>query len=57
MILVIAVALSLNISDMVPPEHATALCGDGSWSYSLTQRGTCARQLGIVRWINYPDIP
>lgn len=30
---------------------ATAICGDGSYSYSQSRRGTCSHHGGVVRWL------
>ena len=31
------------------PAGATALCRDGTWSFSHTHRGTCSRHGGVAR--------
>lgn len=33
------------------PEGATALCGDGTYSYSRSRRGTCSHHGGVARWL------
>lgn len=30
---------------------ATAICGDGSYSYSQSRRGTCSHHGGVARWL------
>jgi serine/threonine-protein kinase len=36
------------------PAGATALCKDGSYSFSKTASGTCSNHGGVGRWINRP---
>lgn len=36
------------------PAGATALCRDGSYSYSKHRSGTCSHHGGVARWINPP---
>lgn len=33
------------------PEDATAICRDGTYSFSLNTRGTCSRHGGVERWL------
>lgn len=33
------------------PAGATALCRDGTYSFSLNRRGTCSRHGGVARWL------
>ncbi|MFI5957439.1 DUF3761 domain-containing protein [Cryptosporangium sp. NPDC051539] len=33
------------------PAGATALCEDGSWSYSRHRQGTCSHHGGVERWL------
>ena len=33
------------------PEGATARCGDGSYSFSQSHRGTCSRHGGVSQWL------
>jgi len=33
------------------PAGATALCNDGTYSYSKTHQGTCSRHGGVARWL------
>jgi hypothetical protein len=36
------------------PTGATALCNDGTYSYSEHASGTCSHHGGVARWINHP---
>ena len=52
------------ISDVIPlpditldvqhPPGATALCNDGTYSYSQHRSGTCSHHGGVKQWINRP---
>ncbi|HYG80046.1 MAG TPA: DUF3761 domain-containing protein [Pyrinomonadaceae bacterium] len=33
------------------PDGATALCRDGTYSFSQSRRGTCSRHGGVARWL------
>lgn len=33
------------------PEGATARCGDGSYSFSQSHRGTCSHHGGVSQWM------
>lgn len=33
------------------PAGATALCRDGTYSFSMNRRGTCSRHGGVARWL------
>lgn len=33
------------------PEGATALCRDGTYSFSRNRRGTCSRHGGVKKWL------
>ena len=33
------------------PSGATALCRDGTYSFSRTRRGTCSHHGGVARWL------
>ena len=37
-----------------PHANATALCNDGTYSYSKHRQGTCSHHGGVKRWINRP---
>lgn len=34
------------------PDGATARCGDGSYSFSQSRRGTCSHHGGVASWLN-----
>lgn len=34
-----------------PPAGATALCRDGTYSFSRSRRGTCSHHGGVARWL------
>jgi hypothetical protein len=34
-----------------PPKGATAKCGDGSYSFSQSRRGTCSHHGGVAKWL------
>jgi hypothetical protein len=49
--------------DNLPPDYYntpdvgdTALCRDGTYSYSQHARGTCSHHSGVLRWDHYPGI-
>jgi hypothetical protein len=33
------------------PKGATAQCGDGTYSFSQSRRGTCSHHGGVARWL------
>ena len=33
------------------PDGATAVCGDGTYSFSQHRRGTCSHHGGVARWL------
>lgn len=35
----------------VAPQGATAQCGDGSYSFSQSRRGTCSHHGGVAKWL------
>ena len=37
--------------DNVPPQGATALCRDGTYSFSQSRRGTCSHHGGVAQWL------
>lgn len=37
-------------SDSVPP-GASAICGDGTYSFSQSRRGTCSHHGGVSQWL------
>jgi Protein of unknown function (DUF3761) len=36
------------------PAGATAICRDGTYSYSQHASGTCSHHHGVSQWLNYP---
>ena len=53
----------ITYHDNPPPDHYntpdvgdTALCRDGTYSYSQHARGTCSHHSGVLRWDHYPGI-
>ncbi|MGP0095130.1 MAG: DUF3761 domain-containing protein [Xanthobacteraceae bacterium] len=39
------------LPDVDAPLGATARCGDGTYSFSKTRRGTCSSHGGIAQWL------
>jgi hypothetical protein len=33
------------------PQGATAQCGDGTYSFSQSRRGTCSHHGGVAKWL------
>lgn len=53
--LLIAVTLTLLVAgaaSAAPPPGATALCRDGTYSYSTHHSGTCSHHGGVKRWLD-----
>jgi uncharacterized protein YraI len=40
-----------RISDDKPPPGASAKCRDGTYSFSMSRRGTCSHHGGVQRWL------
>lgn len=38
-------------ADGAPPPGATAQCCDGTYSFSMSRRGTCSHHGGVCRWL------
>jgi len=38
-----------------PMANVTAICGDGTYSYSKTRQGTCSGHKGVKEWIHSPS--
>jgi hypothetical protein len=38
------------VHDLTIESHASALCADGTYSYSANRRGTCSWHGGVVEW-------
>ena len=51
---------TLTLAPYVPPaqpiypSNLTAICNDGTYSYSKTASGTCSRHGGVNIWVNHP---
>jgi Protein of unknown function (DUF3761) len=43
-----------STSPNLTPSGPTALCADGTYSYSESASGTCSHHGGVARWINHP---
>lgn len=39
------------VNEKTAPAGATAICRDGTYSYSKNRRGTCSRHGGVARWL------
>lgn len=44
-------AAKLPKSETSPPSGATALCMDGTYSFSQHRRGTCSHHGGVKKWL------
>jgi hypothetical protein len=53
-LLLVALALAVGVSGAAAaaPPGATALCRDGTYSYSKHRSGTCSHHGGVKRWLN-----
>jgi len=40
-----------NVRQEAPPQGATAVCRDGTYSYSEHHAGTCSRHGGVQGWV------
>jgi hypothetical protein len=54
LLLLVAVVLAVGVSGAAAaaPPGATALCRDGTYSYSKHRSGTCSHHGGVARWLN-----
>ncbi len=43
--------------DAAPPPGATALCRDGTYSFSQTHSGTCSHHGGVAQWLDGASAP
>src|SRR6516165_9521717 len=51
-VLALAVALAASApASSTPPPGATALCRDGTYSFSRHRSGTCSHHGGVARWL------
>ena len=51
-VLALAVALAASApASSTPPPGATALCRDGTYSFSKHRSGTCSHHGGVARWL------
>src|SRR5947209_12012653 len=53
--LLVAVALTVLVAGTAaaaPPPGATAVCKDGTYSYSKHHSGTCSHHGGVRRWLD-----
>ncbi|WP_084089711.1 DUF3761 domain-containing protein [Erwinia oleae] len=53
LIMAVSVVLALLTSPVnaKAPDGATALCRDGTYSYSAHRRGTCSHHGGVAQWL------
>lgn len=49
-------ATSAPASTSAAPSGATALCKDGSYSFSQHRKGSCAEHKGVAQWLD-PNLP
>jgi hypothetical protein len=54
LLLLLALALAMGVSGAAEaaPPGATALCRDGTYSFSKHHSGTCSHHRGVKRWLN-----
>ena len=45
-------ALAAVANGAGPPAGATALCRDGTYSFSQTHSGTCSHHGGVAKWLD-----
>ncbi|WP_235653470.1 DUF3761 domain-containing protein [Mycolicibacter terrae] len=43
-----------SIEPVAPPTGASAVCRDGSYSFSRHRSGACSNHGGVQRWVNPP---
>jgi hypothetical protein len=53
---VVSIAASTAMAGSAPP-GATALCRDGTYSYSQHRSGTCSHHGGVAKWLKGSDSP
>src|ERR1700704_1650672 len=49
---VVAAFAFAGAAPSAPPPGATALCRDGTYSYSQHHSGTCSHHGGVARWLD-----
>jgi Protein of unknown function (DUF3761) len=50
-LLLVFFALAVPAATAAPPAGATALCRDGTYSFSKHRSGTCSHHGGVARWL------
>ncbi len=51
LVIVLALVVSVAAAAAAAPPGATALCRDGTYSYSKHRSGTCSHHGGVARWL------
>jgi 5-methylcytosine-specific restriction endonuclease McrA len=51
LLLIAFLALAVPAATAAPPPGATALCQDGTYSFSQHRSGTCSHHGGVARWL------
>src|SRR5262249_33167212 len=46
--------VSIILATIDPLQGVTAVCNDGTYSFSQHQQGTCSHHGGVKQWINRP---
>src|SRR6476659_412742 len=52
LLVVVVLAVGATSAAAAAPPGATALCRDGTYSYSKHRSGTCSHHGGVKRWLN-----
>ena len=52
LLIVLALTVCVASASAAPPPGATALCRDGTYSYSTHHSGTCSHHGGVKRWLD-----
>lgn len=50
-LLLVLVAVAVPAASAAPPPGATALCRDGTYSFSKHRSGSCSHHGGVARWL------
>ena len=53
----VLLAFPAGAAATAPPPGATALCRDGTYSFSQHHSGTCSHHGGVARWLDGPTAP